>query len=110
MKDLGWKAVLVLALSMAAWWALDVAFPSAPPDGADTMVIVGFMLGVVLSTSAVLKRVRKRGASAGVGGGDAADAAEAKEEPEGGTGVVAAVSGVVDAVGEAVGDAMEKLT
>jgi uncharacterized membrane-anchored protein len=68
MKDLGWKAVLVLVLSVAVWWALYSAFPSAPPDAADSMVIVGMMLLVVLGTSSLLSRLRRRprGASASV--------------------------------------------
>jgi hypothetical protein len=59
MKVLGWKAVLALILSTAAWWALYVTFPAAPPDAADTSVIVGFMLVVVLGTSSLIAKVRK---------------------------------------------------
>jgi hypothetical protein len=60
MKVLGWKAALVLVLSMLVWWAFYAAFPSAPPDAADTTVIVGVVLVVVLGTASLLARIRKR--------------------------------------------------
>jgi hypothetical protein len=60
MKILGWKAALVLVLSMLVWWAFYAAFPSAPPDASDTMVIVGVVLVVVLGTASLLARIRTR--------------------------------------------------
>ena len=59
MKVLGWKAALVLILSMGLWCVLYLAFPSAPPDPADSTVIVGIMLALVLGTSSLVSRLRK---------------------------------------------------
>lgn len=68
MSVLGWKAALVLVLSMIVWYAFASAFPSAPPDTADTMVIVGVMLGLVMGTSSLLKRFRNARSGAAAAG------------------------------------------
>lgn len=80
MKVLGWKAVLVLVLSMIVWWAMYSAFPSAPPDPADSTVIVGVMLVVVLGTSSLLKRLRNLRASPAAQPAAATDAAASVAE------------------------------
>lgn len=83
MKVLGWKAVLVLVLSLALWSALYVAFPTAPPDPADSTVIVGVMLVLVLGTSSLVSWLRKDPAAAGTAAAEEAAApAEATVQAE----------------------------
>ena len=71
MKVLGWKAVLVLVLSLACWCTLYVAFPTTPPDAAETSVIVGMVLALVLGTSSILARFSKEPATAATATADA---------------------------------------